>query len=103
VSEGITVYVCGSCSRPVFPARLLCPRCGSREWERVSVQQGTILATTSTRKRVIVERLIETRIAEVRTDAGPIVVARLHATGEPGEKVRLATRAGGIVAEPLEV
>lgn len=100
-AEGITVHVCSACGHAVFPGRVLCPRCGSADWRDELVRRGTLLATTQTRKRVIVHRLLETRIAEVRTDAGPVVIARLLGEADPGTAVTLANRAGGIVAEPL--
>jgi uncharacterized OB-fold protein len=100
-AEGVTICACTACGHAVFPGRLLCPRCGSAEWRDALVRRGTVLATTQTRKRVIVHRLLETTIAEVRTDAGPIVIARLLGEATPGTEVGLATRAGGIVAEPL--
>jgi hypothetical protein len=70
-------------------------------WRSEDVSRGVVTAVTSGRKRVIVERLLENRIAEVRTSAGPAVIARLLGEAIVGTEVVLERRAGGIVARPL--
>jgi len=36
------IYVCESCNATMFPKRLLCPRCGSRDFRREQVETGTL-------------------------------------------------------------
>jgi len=72
------VFVCASCSRAVFPRRLLCPDCGGAEWRRETVEAG-VLAAMADRGDV--------RIDAVHTAAGPLVIARLEGEPQPGGAV----------------
>jgi uncharacterized OB-fold protein len=75
-----TLPVCADCGRAVFPPRAICPHCGGRTWTRAQTATGTV------------EELTErdgTRIASVRTDLGPVLVARADATVERGDVVAL--------------
>jgi len=84
-----TVTVCAACGEAVFPPRALCPSCGGREWRTVEAGAGTVEETTE-RDGV--------RIASVRTDVGPIVVARATAGYAAGDVVRLESEGGVPVA-----
>jgi len=84
-----TVTVCAACGEAVFPPRALCPPCGGREWRTVEAGAGTVEETTE-RDGV--------RIASVRTDVGPIVVARATAAYAAGHAVRLESEGGVPVA-----
>jgi len=67
----IVVPVCTACGHAVFPPRVLCPHCSGREWEARETDG-------------VVEQLTErdrTRIASVRTQLGPVVIARVEADG----------------------
>jgi hypothetical protein len=75
-----TLPVCSACGAAVFPPRALCPHCAGRTWTSAEAATG------------IVEELTErdgTRIASVRTDLGPVVVARARSTVERGSAVDL--------------
>ena len=75
----LTVFVCESCGRAVFPRRLLCPECGGRDWREEAVQQGVLEA--------VAER--EARVGAVRTALGPVAIARIESDARPGAEVRL--------------
>jgi Rubredoxin-like zinc ribbon domain (DUF35_N) len=60
--------VCATCGNAAFPRRLLCPRCGGREWRTEPVDTG------------VVERASGS-VAAVRTPLGPVLLARLVGTG----------------------
>jgi uncharacterized protein len=85
----LSVFVCEACGAAVFPARALCPRCDGSRWREEPVEGG------------VVEEATEHRgigIASVRTDLGPVVIARSRPS--PGTRVRLGLDAGAPVAEP---
>lgn len=70
----------------VFPRRLLCPRCGGSVFEERAADEGVLEEATESRAGA--------RIGSVRTDAGPIVLARLLEELEPGARVRLVQQDG---------
>jgi uncharacterized protein len=87
-----SVTVCTACGEAVFPPRALCPSCGGRDWSPVEAGEGTVEQTTE-RDGV--------PIASVRTDAGPIVIARAAASCAAGDVVRLEADGGvPVVREP---
>jgi hypothetical protein len=64
----------------VCPPRALCPSCGGRRWSTANAASGTIEELTR-RKGVV--------IASVRTDLGPLVIARVEADLAPGDTCEL--------------
>jgi uncharacterized OB-fold protein len=36
------IWVCDSCGKTMFPKRLLCPECGSREFHEEEVERATL-------------------------------------------------------------
>ena len=79
-----SVPVCSACGRAVFPPRVLCPACNSREW--TAHETGGIVEEVTERDG--------TRIASVRTDLGPVVIARLEADAPVGSSVALDADGG---------
>jgi uncharacterized OB-fold protein len=75
----LTVFVCESCGRAVFPHRFLCPDCGGREWREKDVEAGTLEA--------VAER--DVRVGAVRTRLGPLAIARVEGNAQPGTEVSL--------------
>jgi uncharacterized protein len=75
----LRVPVCTACGRPVFPRRLLCPDCGGADWRDEPVDTGVLEAAT--------ER--DARVGAVRTQLGPLVIARLETDAQPGTDVPL--------------
>jgi uncharacterized OB-fold protein len=87
----LLVQVCPD-GHAVFPPRVLCPRCGSREWHEAPAGPGTVEGVTSHRAGGC--------IASVRLEIGPVVVARAAAGAAVGDGVRLANDAGAPAIVP---
>jgi uncharacterized OB-fold protein len=88
----LAIPVCAACGAAAFPPRALCPRCGSREWSLEDVASGVVEGVT--------ER-DGTRIAEVRTPLGPLVIVRLAGESAPGQHVALGLDGSAPVASPI--
>jgi uncharacterized OB-fold protein len=84
----LSVFVCQGCGAACFPARAACPRCAESRWHAQVVAGGVVEQTT--RHRGV-------GIALVRTDLGPVVIARSAALR--GARVRLELDDGAPVAE----
>ena len=76
----LRVYVCGSCGRAAFPQRLLCPDCGARDWREERVESGVLEAVADQG---------EGRIGAVRTQLGPLAIARVEGDAQAGAEVAL--------------
>jgi uncharacterized OB-fold protein len=87
---GVPVQVCDACGRAVFPARALCPRCGGREHHEELARGGVAEQLTTHRRGGA--------IASVRTDLGPIVIARAEEDLAPRQRVVLDMDGGAPVA-----
>ncbi|MHB8470051.1 MAG: zinc ribbon domain-containing protein [Gaiellaceae bacterium] len=83
--------ICIPCGRAVFPPRALCPACGASSWVGGAASEG------------VAEQVTEragVRIASVRTDLGPVLIARVAGDVVPGETIALDDAAGVPVARP---
>ncbi|MFX1675709.1 zinc ribbon domain-containing protein [Paraburkholderia sp. A2WS-5] len=85
----LEVFRCTACGATLFPARYLCPACGGARWTKPVVSGGTVLAATTVSHRVGASEPGTVHLASVRTDAGPVVIARLEAAASEGEAVLL--------------
>ncbi|SAK75795.1 hypothetical protein AWB76_04963 [Caballeronia temeraria] len=85
----LDVTQCTQCGLTLFPARYFCPSCGSNAWTRCTVESGTVMESTVVRHRAGERDSPPIYLATVRTDAGPVVVARLNAAVPDGSAVRL--------------
>lgn len=89
----LLLQTCEACGHTVFPARALCPRCGSRDsFEQVAVA-GTVEQVTTDRAGG--------RIALVATDLGPRVIARAAEDVAGGSRVALGADGGAAVASTI--
>jgi uncharacterized OB-fold protein len=88
--SAFAVRVCAN-GHAVWPPRVLCPVCASGEWSSEPAEAGVVEEVTE---------VAGTRIASVRTDAGPRVVARLEGELGPGDRVALRVEGGAPVAGP---
>lgn len=88
------IDVCIECGQPAFPPRLVCPVCGSTNWEEKEECRGTAEAVTSTVKGI--------QVASVRSAAGPVVIARSSRLMLPGTEVELSLEDGAPVATPVD-
>jgi uncharacterized protein len=69
VSAGVPMRRCRSCGHVVFPARLLCPRCGGSGWDEAVALTGVV-------EEVTVRRPMDITLASVRSDLGPVLTTR---------------------------
>jgi len=88
VTVVFSVVRCARCGLAAWPAPALCRACGSRELP--AEQAGTGLLEETTAADPIV-------LGTVRTDAGPVVVARVEGAS-PGERVALRVDDGALTA-----
>jgi uncharacterized OB-fold protein len=96
---GVPICVCSACGHAVFPPRLLCPKCAGSQWREEAVDRGVVEEATEALFRAGSEPVTR-RLASVRTDAGPIVIARLLDDARPGAAVSLALSDGAVSARP---
>lgn len=75
----LRVPVCVACGRAVFPRRFLCPDCGGSAWREEPVANG-VLEAVATR---------EVSVGAVRTSLGPLALARVESSAQPGDTVAL--------------
>lgn len=89
----LRVQVCDACGHAVFPRRVLCPRCGTREWHEAPAGPGTVEQVTTHRAGG--------HIASVALVAGPVVVARAGDDLAAGTRVTLVDDGGAPVASAM--
>lgn len=102
MSEGIPVDACARCAHEVFPARLLCPRCGGSEWRRAYVSEGVVEESTLLRRAPGAPALEPVYVGSVRLGESVLVVARIDSDVEDGTAVQLQYRDGIPVARPRD-
>jgi uncharacterized OB-fold protein len=98
VSGGLPISVCLACGHAVFPARLLCPRCGGAEWRDEEVRSGVVEEATVLERAPGGPVTAPVPLGSVGLEGGVVVVARLEAGLAPGDSVRLEYRDGVPVA-----
>jgi uncharacterized OB-fold protein len=89
--SAFTIHECACCGHAAHPPRILCPRCGCQEWRAVAAATGTAEEVTET---------AGVRLAAVRTDRGPRVIARAAQGLRPGDRVALTAPGGVASAQP---
>jgi uncharacterized protein len=100
LSRGVPVSICSACSHAVFPARLLCPRCGASEWQTTHVDEGVVEEATVVRRMPGRPPPAPVPVGSVRLRSSVAVVARLEPEVEEGSSVRLDYLDGVPVAKP---
>jgi len=85
----LAIERCKACGEAVFPARYRCPRCGAAHWTREPAGGGAVEESTVVRHRVGAQGAGDVYLACVRTQAGPVVVARSDTALREGETVTL--------------
>lgn len=79
----ISIQQCMDCATLLFPARLRCPNCGS-----AALAPATAAAAVVEQVTTLADG---TRLATLRHDGGPALIARLTGGGEPGDELPLTS------------
>lgn len=99
MSAEFSVTVCDSCGYVAFPPRLVCRRCGSLEWHDSAEREGVLEQATIVRRKLAANlEDAPPRIGLVSTPRGLRVVVGLDEEIEPGTRVSLSSRNGGVFA-----
>jgi len=85
----LDIMQCTQCGLKLFPARYFCPTCGGNEWTRCVAVTGTVMESTVVLHRAGEQGTQPLHLATVRTDQGPMVIARLDMPVPDGTCVRL--------------
>ncbi|HKT95299.1 MAG TPA: zinc ribbon domain-containing protein [Paraburkholderia sp.] len=85
----LAIQRCNACGDAVFPARYRCPRCGAADWKREPAAGVAVEESTVVRHRVGAQGRGDVYLASVRTQAGPVVIARSDTALREGEAVAL--------------
>jgi uncharacterized protein len=96
--SGLPVSICSACGHAVFPARLLCPRCGGSGWTSKEVVEGAVEDATVVRRAPGGPLPAPVQLGAVRVADGPVVLARLEPGTAAGVSVLLEYRDGIPVA-----
>lgn len=82
---GLSMQRCRRCSHVRFPPAALCPRCHDPAHDITGVEHGVVEEVT------VQSGPPRLTLASIRTDAGPIVIARLTAPTDVGDRVLITT------------
>lgn len=93
--------VCLGCGRAVFPPAAWCFACGGDRWREEELGAGTVEETTFVRRAPGRSFDHAVRLASVRLDVGPVVVARLLPGASAGGRVWLELEGGAPLARPI--
>jgi uncharacterized OB-fold protein len=86
----VTLARCGKCGHACYPARQICHRCGHADWTSVEIEDGVVEQVTTIRHRVdAAPGDTAIHLAALRTDAGPIILARLATPAAAGTRLKL--------------
>jgi uncharacterized OB-fold protein len=88
VTAAFSVVRCARCGLAAWPAPALCRACGSSDLRAEQAATGLLEETTAA------DRIV---LGTVRTDAGPMVVARVE-DASAGERVALQLDDGALTA-----
>ncbi len=96
------IAVCEGCGTAAFPRPLLCRACGGAAFREEPSADGTVEEATRLHRSPGRSHEPPVALGSVRTDAGPVVVARLAGGPEPGSRVRLELDDGAPVAHLVD-
>jgi uncharacterized OB-fold protein len=101
MKPGITLTRCTACNAGFFPARLICPKCGSAAWREDAVHEGVVEQTTIVHHAAGQKDWKPRHIASVRTKDGQMIVAGLEEPLPDATPVVLFDRDGSPIARKL--
>lgn len=111
MSSHFVIAKCRSCGYLAYPPRIACPTCGSTEFRRQVLEEGTVTEIT-VRRPVTKRRQLPwgnwldqhaTRLATITSDLGPRIVALVPDGVEIGDRVTLRSQASTAIALPGQV
>ena len=94
MTHPLVIERCATCEQATYPRRLACPVCGASTWTSEVAEGGVV-------EQVTIVRKASTLIASVRTDAGPMLVARVTVDVQAGARVVLQHRGQALWATPV--
>jgi uncharacterized OB-fold protein len=94
---GVPLQVCAECGAGAYPHRLICRRCGARQFELRRVVEGVVEQITVVHRAVGRDQEPH-GLATVRLGGGQRVIAGLREAVMPGETVALQSEAGAVWA-----
>jgi uncharacterized OB-fold protein len=91
------VQRCAACASLFFPPRLLCAACHGSFFDRVSVDDGVVEASTTLRHRAGSSADLDISLGLVRLDGGIRVIARLDNDMRAGDVALLSQLQDGSI------
>lgn len=88
---------CVQCEHVHFPPRHVCPQCHGRQFTQQPLRSGVIEEITTPVAGVGVPAS-PVRIASIRTDQEPHILARVHGELQSGDSVGLSLESGKVTA-----
>jgi uncharacterized OB-fold protein len=101
MSTPLMIAICERCGHAAHPPRVLCPVCAGSGWRRERGGGGVVEEVTWLDGAGESSGAHARRLAAVRLERGPRVIARLATGVEAGDRVSLEMREGKTIAEPL--
>ena len=101
MKPGIPVTRCTACKTGFFPARLICPKCGSAAWSQDEVHEGVVEQSTIVHHAAGQKDWEPRHIASIRTADGQMIVAGLEEPLPDKTRVSLFERDGSPIARKM--
>jgi uncharacterized protein len=91
----LQIPACRECGRAAFPPPRACPDCGGADWDERPAGVGVVEQLTTLRRVAGAAMERPVRLASIRLEAGPVLIARAGESVEVGSKVGIVTLADG--------
>ena len=98
----VELSACARCGHAYFPPRRICHRCGGSAWAAITASHGILEEATTLLHQVGAVASPNTVLGAVRTEAGPVVLARLTERAAPNTRVRLTQAPSGAVIGEID-
>jgi len=92
ITPGIGIVRCTQCGAGFYPARLMCPRCGSDTLAPDRVYEAVVEETTVVRYGTGQENFTPKHLATVRTAENQVIVVGTEGAVPTGERLALFER-----------
>jgi uncharacterized OB-fold protein len=88
-AAGVTIWRCANCRAPLFPERLLCPRCHGDRFEIERAHEAVVEEISVVRHMLGQEHWQPHRIASVRLGEGLRITVGVRDESGPGATIEL--------------